>query len=276
MIQIGRAYTLEVVRDTDQGYYLDASPLDTILLPRRECEDLDIGDQVEVFLYYDSEDRPIATRKKPKAQIGEFASLKVVDVTSVGAFLDWGLDKHLFVPFGEQKNKMELGRHYIVYVHSNRHDGRLLASSKLDRYLDRLPAHYTPRQAVSLLVAATTDLGFKVIVDNAHWAVLYKNEVFKPLRSGQKIDGFIKQVRDDGKIDVTLQGGKQTRTKDAQHIINYLHDKGGHAPLHDKSAPQLIERELGLSKKAFKRAIGTLYKSKDIVIDDQGISLSSN
>ncbi len=276
MIQIGRAYTLEVVRDSDYGFFLDASPLDTILLPKRECEDLALGDKVDVFLYYDSEDRPVATRKIPKAQIGEFASLQVVDTTKVGAFMDWGLDKHLMVPFGEQKTKMEEGRHYIVFVHSNRHDGRLMGSSKLDRFLDRYPALYKTREPVELLVAAKTDLGYKVIVNNAHWGVLYADEVFKPLRIGQKLPGFIKRVRADGKIDATLQGGKQTRDRDSQTVLRYLKQLNGYAPLHDKSDPKVIEAELGLSKKAFKRAIGSLYKAKEIVIEDGGIRLTEN
>ena len=275
MITIGKTYKLKAVKKLDFGVYLDAEELYEVLLPKRYVpRDLEMGDEIEVFLYLDSEDRPIATTEIPKVQLGEFAYLSVIDINNTGAFLDWGLAKDLFVPFGEQHRPMEVGHSYIVYVYLDKVKGRLTASSKIDKFLDdERPHNFTPQQAVKLLIANSTDLGYKAIIENSHWGVLYSNEVHQRLSFGQSVDGFIKRVRDDGKIDLSLQGGKETRDKYERIILGYLKQQGGFAQVHDKSDPKLISDLFGMSKKAFKKAIGSLYKQKIINIEKDGINL---
>jgi len=275
MITIGKTYRLKAIKKLDFGVYLDAEDLYEVLLPKRYVpRELEMGDEIDVFLYLDSEDRPVATTEIPKVQLGEFAYLEVVDVNNTGAFLDWGLPKDLFVPFGEQHRPMEIGRSYIIYVYLDKVKGRLTASSKIDKFLDdEKPHDFTPQQAVKLLIANSTDLGYKAIIDNSHWGVLYSNDVFQRLSFGQSMDGFIKRVRDDGKIDLSLQGGKETRDKYERIILGYLKQQGGFAQVHDKSDPKLISDLFGMSKKAFKKAIGNLYKQKIINIEKDGINL---
>ena len=258
MISIGQTYELEVKRAVEFGFYLDAENLGEILLPvKHSPDDLVEGDSIEVFLYLDSEDRPIATTQKPKAEAGEFAYLKVVDNTRVGAFLDWGLDKDILVPFAEQHLPMEAGHSYLVYIYVGDLDGRITASSKIDKFLDdEKPHNFKPKQAVDLIIANTTELGFKAIINHSHWGVLYENEVFQRLSFGQAIKGFIKTIRADGKIDLTLQGGQETRDKNTLIILRYLKKKNGFAAVHDKSDPRLIADLFGMSKGAFKKEIG--------------------
>ena len=275
MITIGQSYELEVVKAVDFGFYLDAENLGEILLPTKFAHaDLVEGDTVDVFLYLDSEDRPVATTQEPKARVGEFAYLKVVDVTNVGAFLDWGLDKDILVPFAEQHRPMEVGRSYLVYLYIGDIDGRIIASSKIDKFLDdERPHDFKAQQSVDLIIANTTDLGYKAIINHSHWGVLYKNDVFERLSFGQRKKGFIKNVRADGKIDLSLQGGQETRDKHAMIILRYLHEHDGFAAVHDKSDPQLISDLFGMSKGAFKKTIGGLYKQRVISIDKDGIRL---
>ncbi|MEJ1356540.1 MAG: S1-like domain-containing RNA-binding protein [Candidatus Sedimenticola sp. (ex Thyasira tokunagai)] len=275
MIQIGQTYTLTVAKLVAFGAYLDAQNLGEVLLPRRYTpEGLSVDDSIEVFLYLDSEDRAVATTQKPKAKVGEFAYLKVVDSNDFGAFLDWGLDKDVLAPFAEQHRPMEVGKSYLVYLYIDKLDGRIVASSKIDKFLDdERPHDFKPQQQVDLIIANTTDLGFKAIVNHSHWGVLYKNDVFQRLSFGQYKKGFIKRVRPDGKIDVTLQGGQETRDKYAKIILIYLNKNGGFAPVHDKSDPQMISDIFGMSKGAFKKAIGGLYKKRIITIEKGGIRL---
>ena len=275
MIKIGRSYELDVVKAVDFGFYLDAEDLGEVLLPIKHApKGLAEGDYLEVFLYLDSEDRPVATTQKPKVRGGEFAYLKVVENTRVGAFLDWGLDKDLLVPFSEQHKPMEVGHSYLVHVYINEADGRIVASSKIDKFLDdEKPHNFKPQQAVDLIIANSTDLGYKAIINHSHWGVLYKNEVHQRLSFGQSIKGFIKHVRPDGKIDLSLEGGKVTRDKYSETILNYLKKKNGFAPVHDKSDPKLISDLFGMSKGAFKKAIGGLYKQRIISIEKDGIRL---
>jgi predicted RNA-binding protein (virulence factor B family) len=275
MIQIGKRYKLKVVKAVEFGFYLDAEELGEVLLPRKVArEGLSVDDVVDVFLYLDSEDRPIATTKRSKAQVGEFAYLKVVAMTGVGAFLDWGLEKDVLVPFAEQHLPMEVGHSYLVYLYVDKIDERIVASSKINKFLDdEKPHSFKPQQAVDLIIANTTDLGFKAIINHSHWGVLYKDDVFQRLSFGQYKKGFIKYVRPDGRIDLSLQGGQETRDKYAKIILNYLVAQDGFAPVHDKSDPQLISKLFGMSKGAFKKAIGGLYKSKTITIEKDGIRL---
>ena len=280
MITIGKTYRLKAVKKLDFGVYLDADNLYEVLLPKKYVpRDLKPGDEIEVFLYLDSEERPVATTQKPRAQLGEFAYLPVVDINKTGAFLDWGLDKDLFVPFGEQHRPMEIGRSYIVYLYLDKLKGRITASSKIDKFLDDEKTHdFTARQPVHLLIANSTELGFKAIINNSHWGVLYKNEVHQRLSFGQSIEGFIKYIRPDGKIDLTLQnlsteGVGETRDKNEKLILDYLKQQGNFAPIHDKTDPAVISDLFGISKKAFKKAISNLYKKHIINIEKDGINI---
>jgi predicted RNA-binding protein (virulence factor B family) len=275
MITLGNTYVLDVIKAVDFGFYLDAGDLGEVLLPGKYApQDLRVGDTIEVFLYLDSEDRPVATTQKPKAKVGEFAYLKVVAMTGVGAFLDWGLEKDLLVPFAEQHRPMEVGHSYLVYLYLDKIDGRITASSKIDKFLDDTkPHHFKPQQAVNLIIANSTDLGFKAIVNHSHWGVLYKNDVHQRLSFGQYIKGYIKHVRPDGKIDLSLQGGRETRDKYEAIIVSYLKKQKGFAPVHDKTDPKVISELFGMSKGAFKKAIGSLYKQQIISIDKDGIRL---
>ena len=275
MITIGKTYTLNVIKKVKFGFYLDAEDLYEVLLPLKHApSDLAVGDAIDVFLYLDSEERPTATTQTPKAQLGEFAYLKVIDVNETGAFLDWGLDKDLLVPFAEQHRPMEKGRSYLVYLYLDKLKGRITASSKIDKFIDDDKPHdFTPQQAVKLIIANSTDLGYKAIINNSHWGVLYNSDVHQRLSFGQSIDGFINYIRPDRRIDLSLQGGKETRDKYEKIILDYLKQQNGFAQVHDKSAPKLIEDLFGMSKKAFKKAIGSLYKQKIINIEKDGINI---
>lgn len=275
MISIGKTYELNVVKAVEFGFYLDAENLGEVLLPLKYApSDLVEGDSIEVFLYLDSEDRPVATTLKPKAKVGEFAYLNVVDNSKVGAFLDMGLEKDVLVPFAEQHRPMEVGHSYLVFLYLGEFDNRIIASSKIDKFLDdEKPHDFKPQQAVDLIIGNSTDLGYKAIINHSHWGVLYKNEVHQRLSFGQYKKGFIKHVRPDGKIDLSLQGGQETRDKYAKIILNHLRKQNGFAPVHDKSDPQLISDIFGMSKAAFKKAIGGLYKQRIISIEKDGIYL---
>ncbi len=275
MITVGQTYYLNVVKRTDFGFFLEAGELGLVLLPRKHApKELAVDDTLEVFLYLDSEDRPIATTQKPKAKVGEFAYLKVLAKTEVGFFLDWGLDKDLMVPFSEQHRPMEVGKSYLVYLYLDKIDDRITASSKVDKFLDdEKPHEFKAKQAVSLIIGNSTELGFKAIVNNSHWGVLYTDDVHQRLSFGQTISGYIKHVRPDGRIDLTLQGGQVTRDKNESVILNSLRKENGFLAVHDKSDPQLISRLFGMSKAAFKKAIGRLYKQKIINITKDGIRL---
>ena len=278
MISPGHSYTLKVSKLVDFGAYLDADEMGEVLLPRKyNPPGLAVGDRIDIFLYLDSEDRPVATTQRPKAEVREFAYLPVVAVSKVGAFLDWGLEKDVLVPFAEQHRPLEVGRSYLVYLYLDRRDGRIAASSKIDKFVDEQdPYDFEAGQPVELIIANSTDLGFKAIIDHRHWGVLYTNEVFERLSFGQSINGYIKHIRDDGKIDLSLTPAhdpSESRDQNAGIVLDYLDRHDGHSPLHDKSDPKLIAEQLGMSKGAFKRAIGRLYKRRLIRIDKDGIQL---
>lgn len=274
MIHIGRTYSLEVIKETEFGVYLDAEDLGEILLPSKYVPgDLSIDDTVEVFLYTDSEDRPIATTQTPKAEVGDFAYLEVKENTPIGAFLDWGLDKDVLVPFAEQHRPMTVGENYIVFLYLDNQD-RITASSKIDKIVLEDDQHdFRPHQTVDLIIGNSTDLGFKAIVDNSHWGLLYKDEVDQQLSFGQSVQGYIKHVRDDGKIDLSLKSSEQIRDDYSQVIQDYLREHEGFAPVHDKSPPAQIFELFGMSKGQFKKAIGGLYKQRVLRIEKDGIRL---
>ena len=272
MAQIGRFNSLQVVKHTDFGLYLDGGADGEILLPRRYVpKDVPcaVGERLDVFVYHDSEDRLIATTLKPRIEVGGFACLKVVAVNHVGLFLDWGLPKDLFLPHSEEKRPLQVGDHCVVHAYLDPRTRRVTATARLDRYLDNTPAKYRRGQAVELLVVERTDLGFKVIVDGRHWGLLHKNELIKPLRSGQRTTGYIRELREDGKINLSLQPqGREAADSLSEQILARLRESGGRLALSDKSSPEDIVRQFGVSKGSFKKAIGGLYKQGLIVLDE--------
>ena len=277
-IKLGKMNHLKVVKTVDFGVYLDGGEqAGEILLPTRYVpEGCQPGDELNVFLYLDQEERLIATTLVPKAKVGDFAYLKVTWINQYGAFLDWGLMKDLFVPFREQKMRMQQDNSYIVYVHIDEESYRIVGSAKIDKFIKQPLANtYSTGDEVNLLIAQKTDLGFKAIVDNQFMGLLYDNEVFRPLHTGDKLKGFIKQMRPDGKIDLILQKGNSAdKVADfSEHLLNYLKEHDGHTDLNDKSDSKLIYETFGVSKKVFKKGIGDLYK-KRIIILDEGITLT--
>lgn len=274
---IGKYNNLQIVKELDFGVYLDGGELGEILLPKRYVpNDVKIDDFIDVFVYNDSEDRVIATTEKPFATVGEFALLKVVSVNSYGAFLDWGLIKDLLLPYSEQKQKMDEGQSCIVFVYLDFKSKRIAASSKIEKYLDNIPADYKEGEEVELLICNPTDIGYTVIINKLHQGMLYKNEIFTTVHRGQKIKGYIKKNRDDEKIDVCLykQGyGKVDSV--AKEILQQLLDQGI-LYVTDKSSPDEIYKRFKVSKKSFKQAIGFLYKQKLISLETDGIRLIEN
>ena len=276
MTEVGKYNILPILRSVDFGVYLDGGELGEILLPQRYLpEGSRVGDAVEVFVYYDSEDRVIATTERPYAQVGEFAVLKVNSVNPVGVFLDWGLaSKELLVPFREQRAEMFPGKYYVVYLYVDEVSGRIVATAKINRFLQKTPVDYTLNQEVSLLVSQETELGFKVIVDNAHWGMIYHNEIFKPVHRGDRLTGYVTHIRADEKVDVALQpvgyGGVDSL---AQGILDAIRKNDGFLRFNDKSDAGEIAAAFGCSKKNFKKAVGALYRQRLIEILDDGIRL---
>ncbi len=268
---------LEVVKLENHGAYLQAGWLGEILLPKRYVpEDCEIGDPINVFIYLDSEDRYIATTQTPKAQVGEVAYLKCIAVNPTGAFFDWGLPKDLLVPFSEQHKPLKENTNYLVFLYSDEESHRIAGSTKLNKYIDRNPEGYTQGQAVTLYINEKTDIGYSAIIDHKDWGVLFYSDVVKPLKIGQKISGFIKRIRDDGKIDLSLQAPGFAKIDTlAEKILSLLQKNGGFLALSDKSPPEDIYDQLSVSKKSYKTAIGTLYKKKLIRIEPEGIHLIS-
>lgn len=278
MALIGRYNSLQVVKHTDFGLYLDGGADGEILLPNRYIpKDIPSEDEdwLNVFVYLDSEDKLIATTEKTKLQVGEFASLKVVEVNSIGVFLDWGLPKDLLLPFSEEKRQMSAGEYCVVHAYLDKRTRRITATARLDRYLDKVPANYKVGQEVDLLVVEETDMGFKAIINNKHWGLIHKNEVFKFLRSGKQEKGYIKELRADGRIALSLQPvGQDASISLHTKILDKLRENKGVLPVSDKSDPQVISGLFGVSKGNFKKAIGALYKEGKIVIHADRIELS--
>lgn len=277
MALIGRYNSLQVVKHTNFGLYLDGAQDGEILLPNRYIpKDVPSEDEdwLNVFIYLDSEDKLIATTEKPKVQVGEFASLKVVEVNSIGVFLDWGLPKDLLLPYSEEKRTLQAGDYCVVHVYLDKHTRRITATARLDRYLDKTPANYSVGQEVDLLVAEATDMGFKAIINNKHWGLIHKNEVFKFMRAGKQEKGFIKEIRADSNISLSLQPvGAEAASSLNSKILAKLRENNGTLPVSDKSDPQVISGLFGVSKGNFKKAIGTLYKQGQIVIHADRIDL---
>ena len=276
MPHIGRLNTLQVVNATDRGVYLDAGELGEILLPQPDVPDTcRTGEPLTVFLYTDSEDRPVATMQSPLAMAGDFARLKVVAETPVGAFLDWGLPKDLLVPFREQNTPMKRGRAYIVRVYLDERSQRVVASAKLDRFLSDTATDLHAGQKVELFVCTQTTLGRKVIINRAHWGLLHSSDIFQPLHSGQRLTGFVRTVRADGKIDVCLHKPGYAKVQDiSTTILDALEQHGGQIPVTDRSTPESIRQWFGVSKKTYKKALGALYKKRLVTLTDESVILN--
>ena len=275
MPQIGQRNRLEIIRESPHGVYLDGEDLGEILLPAfQRPEWAEIGDVLDIFLYRDSEDRLIATTRTPKAMAGEFACLEVIDVNpKVGAFLDWGLEKDILLPFREQKKRVQVGSKAIVYLKLDPESDRLIATARFHRYLDQSEHHYRKGDPVSLLVIEETPIGFRAILENAHTGLLYKSELSGPLEHGQSFPGFIKKLREDGKIDLQRDASGYRRTLPlAEDIYVRLLEAGGYLPFNDKSTPESIRETFSASKKAFKQALGMLYRQRRIEFKGDGIA----
>lgn len=276
-LQLGKINTLTVARRADHGLYLSGGPEDILLPNKYVPEGTDIGDEIDVFLYLDSEERLIATTEKPLAEVGDFAWLRVAWVNNFGAFLDWGLMKDLFVPFREQKMKMQKDHSYLVHVHLDPETYRIMASAKVERYLSEDYPPYHGGDEVDCLIWQKTDLGFKAIVDNRFAGLLFDDEIFRQLHSGDRLKAYVKQVRPDGKIDLSLQKKGQRAVEDFSDVLlRHLQTNGGHTPLGDKSPAEEIYAVFGVSKKVFKKAVGDLYRRRLITIADDGLHLTSD
>ena len=272
---LGKYNQLEVVKEVDFGVYLDGGDGGEILLPSRYVpEGCRPGDMLNVFIYLDNEERLIATTLQPKVLVDEFACLEVAWVNEYGAFLDWGLMKDLFVPFREQKMKMQKGHRYVVHAHVDEDSYRIMASAKVEKYLSKDMPPYQSGEEVEVMAWQKTDLGYKVIVDNKYSGLVYQKEIFKALEPGMKMQAYIRQVREDGKIDLTLQKDGLQKVGDfAEVLLQYIKEQGGHTSLNDKSAAEDIYDTFGVSKKTFKKAVGDLYKKRLILLVEDGIRL---
>ena len=277
MIHLGEYNTLTILRDTDPGLFLGDKEDNEILLPNRYVpESFEIGDEIEVFAYLDNEERPVATTDKPYIKNGEFAMLRCNQVTKYGAFLDWGLVKELFCPFKEQAFKMKAGGWYLVYCYLDEESQRLVASSKTNRFLDNKELSVQKFEEVDIIVSHPSELGMNVIVNKRHLGLVFKDGIFKDISVGDKLKGVVKKIRPGNKLDISLsQIGYRQIEPNAAFILKELDDNNGFLPVNDKAAPDEIKDLLQMSKKSFKKAIGSLYKARKIEIKEDGIYLKS-
>ncbi len=276
MIELGKKHKLNVIRQTNDGLILVDDQKEEILLPTNECpSNLKIGDSLNVFIYRDQNEKKIATTVIPKITLHEFALLQVASITKVGAFLDWGLEKNLLIPFSEQQQELKEGRWYIVYLDIDETTDRLFASTYIERQLQNIHITVKEGEKVDLLVYQKTDLGYSVIVNNEHKGLIFENEIFTTINIGDVLKGYVKKIREDNKLDISLQpiGYKKFIDVNSSNIYQTLIDNNGYLTVTDKSSPEEIKSLFGLSKKAFKKSIGALYKQKKIVIEKDGIRI---
>lgn len=275
MLELGRKARLRVLKSSDYGLFLDGENFGEVLLPKRYVtHEMTVGSDVDVIIFLDGEERVVATTEVPYAELNEFACLKVNSVEKVGAFMDWGVSKDLFVPFAEQRVKMEVGKKYIVYIFLDPLTERLMGSSKLEKFFDTHLNELQEGQEVDLMIWHPTPLGYKAIINRRYEGLLYKSEVFRNLKTGEVLKGYVKTVRPDGKIDLSLDvKGYHRVDKYSQIILDLLKKSGGHLPYNDKTDPEVIYSIFGFSKKVFKMSIGKLYKEKIIDMSDKGIKL---
>lgn len=275
MIKLGHYNLMQVIKKVDFGLYLDGERYGEILLPKRYiAPNTQEGDWIEVFLYLDSEDRYIATTEMPLATVGDFANLRVVDTNRHGAFLDWGLPKDLFVPLREQRAKMEIGKHYMVYVYVDEESDRIVASARTNRFLKGQASDFEIGQAVQVIVAHRSDLGYNLIVEKSCWGMVFNNQIFQKLHIGQTLPAFVKNIREDGKLDITFQKQGVGAIEDfADTLFKALESANGFLPYNDNSSAEELYEAFGVSKKIFKKAVGRLYKERVIYIEENGIRL---
>ncbi|WP_104399813.1 CvfB family protein [Vibrio penaeicida] len=277
MIKIGQTNTLEVVRKAEFGLFLDASEYGSVLLPNKYVpQGTDLGSKVDVFLYFDSDNQLCATTETPIAQVGEWGLMKIEGVNSTGAFASWGIDKKdLLIPFSEQRARFRVGQDVLVFVYTDKASGRIVGTTKFNKWLDNTPANYTKNQQVDLIIAERSELGYKAIVNGEHWGMIFSSDVFGKLFIGKRLKGYIKSVREDGKIDLSLQKVGTAKMDDlSSKVLDVLEKKGGFLPLNDKSTPEAIFAVFRTSKGTFKKTIGGLYKLGKITIDKEGIRLN--
>ncbi len=277
MIEIGKYTTLIILRETEPGLYLGREEYSekVVLLPHKyKPETYEIGDEIRVFIYLDYNERPIATTLEPFVELNGFAYLRCADITKYGAFMDWGLEKHLFVSFKEQARPMKLDNWYIIFLYLDEQTNRLAGSSKTNQFLQNENITVQTFEEVAILVTHLTDKGANVIINGIHKGLIYLEDIFEDIRTGDRIKAFVKKIRPDNKIDIVLQSpGYKSIEPNAQYILDELKAAGGYLPLHDKSEPETIKESLGISKKSFKKAIGSLYKDNQITIKEDGIEL---
>ena len=276
MINLGKINKLKINRFVEFGAYLNAGTDVEILLPQKYItEDMEKDSEVDVFIYNDSEDRLVAVTENPKAMVGEFALLRVAQVNPTGAFMDWGLPKEILVPFREQKVRMQPGRWYIVYIYVDDNSQRIVASAKLDKFLDNTIPDYEPNQTVDILITKHTELGYKVIINNLHWGMIYHNQIFCELNIGEHHTAHIKGIRRDGKIDLVLGDRTKNRAMNiGDKILEFLEISNGTMNINDKTDSEIIKATFACSKKDFKKAVGMLLKKKIISFQDEKIVLN--
>ncbi|MFW1367137.1 S1 RNA-binding domain-containing protein [Vibrio parahaemolyticus] len=277
MIKIGQINSLEVIKKADFGVFLDGDDYGSVLLPNKHVpEGTELGDHIEVFLYFDSESQLAATIDKPIAQVGEWGLMKIEGINQTGAFVNWGIkEKDLLIPFSEQRARFTAGQNILVYVYTDKASGRIVGTTKFNKWLDKTPVNYEVNEEVDLIIAERSQLGYKAIVNGKHWGMIFPSDVFGKLFIGKKLKGYIKQVREDGKIDLSLQKVGVAKMDDlSSKIIDLLEKKGGFLPLNDKSSPEAIFDAFRTSKGTYKKTIGGLYKQGKIVIEKDGIRLA--
>lgn len=275
MLRIGQQNRLTIIKRTDFGIFLDGGKFGNILLPKRYVtDDMKIGAELDVFIYLDSDDCIIATTLTPKAMVGECAFLEVKEVNNVGAFLDWGLPKDLLVPYSEQHKPMEVGRSYVVCIYLDEYTGRITASSRLNRHLEERASGLRAQQPVDLLICGRSDMGYKAVVNHTHLGLIFRDDAFRTLLYGEKVKGYVKAIRADRKIDLSLQQrARDTKEDLAEKILADLHQKGGVSYLTDKSEPEAIYKAFNVSKGNYKNALSLLYKQRKILIQSDKITL---
>jgi len=275
MVQAGQYNTLEVIKEVDFGMYLDGGEGEEILLPKRYVpKDLKTGDQITVFVYHDNDGRLIATTLKPVAIVGEIAMMEVADVNPHGAFMKWGLMKDVFVPISQQEKRMKAGDKRLVRLFIDEKTGRVTATEKIDKYLSNYELSVAENDSVDLVIFQKTEIGYKAIINSKHLGVLHFNEVFKDLAIGDKVKGFIKHIRPDHKIDISLGTKGYLKVPDEEErILNLLKENNGYIPYNDKSDPEAIYAFFGMSKKTFKMTLGALYKKRAITFTQTGTKL---
>ncbi|EGU9029658.1 GntR family transcriptional regulator [Vibrio parahaemolyticus] len=277
MIKIGQINSLEVIKKADFGVFLDGDDYGSVLLLNKHVpEGTELGDHIEVFLYFDSESQLAATIDKPIAQVGEWGLMKIEGINQTGAFVNWGIkEKDLLIPFSEQRARFTAGQNILVYVYTDKASGRIVGTTKFNKWLDKTPANYEVNEEVDLIIAERSQLGYKAIVNGKHWGMIFPSDVFGKLFIGKKLKGYIKQIREDGKIDLSLQKVGVAKMDDlSSKIIDLLEKKGGFLPLNDKSSPEAIFDAFRTSKGTYKKTIGGLYKQGKIVIEKDGIRLA--